>query len=839
MESAGAIDCNPPDLPSGTSGAHTKILGANYATCGTHVYGGDPTKVEYLGAAGAAYGLSVETSQYVDIQCIALNGQGTTHYGIYSGSAETNANITLNNVTIQGFQNSGIHGSIGGLWTTTDLLVYMNGFTGWDFDPGSGNRLSSGSVVASYNAFRWNGCEEEWPLVHAIPVANNGCVTQAFGGNGDAIGTPVTPLTFSCDRCDFGYNMQDAFDGTHIIGGTQSVTNSNFYANLGGNIKMGPGATVIVANNTALSNCWRPLEPVTGAQTGFNTSIGDPCRAGAGNGANPLSNAQYVGNAYAVGTAVTGTDTHFLTQLSIGNVIAPADFNFGGYGGRTVTAIADDTHLTVSSSYPTNWGSSGAPLHLLYVPGGTPSSTSNITWYHNTLVGYESTMIGGQCLVGIQAGGGYAEPTADMSFCPGYTFTYKDNLSLGLVDTNCTLGTCGGGTDPPGQWDQTVPTVQDYNAYYNMRTSPCSGVHDTCVTNPLFVSQPALTVPLNGEAILDNYNFNLSSGSGLVAAGVTIAGQTNDQAGVAWASPPSIGALQFTAATASTPTFSPVAGTYTSTQSVTISSTTSGATLCYTSDGTTPTANGAGTCTHGTTYSTAVSVASSLTLKAVASKSGFLDSSVTSAAYTITSQAATPTFSPVAGTYTSVQSVTISTTSSGAILCYTTNGATPATNGATGCTTGTLYSGAVAVATSQTVKAVAGGTGYTDSSVGSAAYVINIPQVATPTASPLGGTYTSAQTVTLSDSTSGATICYTINGSTPTTASAGTCGASPTLTYSTALTISSTTTVKAIGTKAANTDSGVMSQTYIINIPVSPSATFTGLDTFTGTLTVQ
>lgn len=86
--------------------------------------------------------------------------------------------------------------------------------------------------------------------------------------------------------------------------------------------------------------------------------------------------------------------------------------------------------------------------------------------------------------------------------------------------------------------------------------------------------------------------------------------------------------------------------------------------------------------------------------------------------------ATTPTFSPIAGTYTSVQSVTISTTA-GPVICYNTTGS-PATNGATGCTAGTLYVGAVSVTSSETLYAVAGGTGYTDSAVASAAYVINV-----------------------------------------------------------------------------------------------------------------
>ena len=83
-----------------------------------------------------------------------------------------------------------------------------------------------------------------------------------------------------------------------------------------------------------------------------------------------------------------------------------------------------------------------------------------------------------------------------------------------------------------------------------------------------------------------------------------------------------------------TPTFSPGAGSYGSTQTVTISSTTPGATLCYTTDGSTP-IGVLGSCTHGTTYTSAVSVAVSLTLKAIACEVGAQCSFVGSAAYVI------------------------------------------------------------------------------------------------------------------------------------------------------------------------------------------------------------
>lgn len=95
--------------------------------------------------------------------------------------------------------------------------------------------------------------------------------------------------------------------------------------------------------------------------------------------------------------------------------------------------------------------------------------------------------------------------------------------------------------------------------------------------------------------------------------------------------------------TAATPTASPAAGTYSSAQSVTLTTSTGGATICYTTDNTTPTAS-AGTCTHGTTYTTAISVSSSLTINAIASESGYTNSSMLSATYTITGTGS-PTFS--------------------------------------------------------------------------------------------------------------------------------------------------------------------------------------------------
>lgn len=97
--------------------------------------------------------------------------------------------------------------------------------------------------------------------------------------------------------------------------------------------------------------------------------------------------------------------------------------------------------------------------------------------------------------------------------------------------------------------------------------------------------------------------------------------------------------------------------------------------------------------------------------------------SVTVSNFTITGtlpQAAAPTFSPVGGTYSTAQTVTVSTTTSGASIRYTTDGSTPTS------TTGTLYSGPITVSSTTTVKAIAYASGFTDSAVSTATYTIAV-----------------------------------------------------------------------------------------------------------------
>ena len=174
---------------------------------------------------------------------------------------------------------------------------------------------------------------------------------------------------------------------------------------------------------------------------------------------------------------------------------------------------------------------------------------------------------------------------------------------------------------------------------------------------------------------------------------------------------------------AAMPSFSTPSGTLTTAQTtIYLSDATSGAVLYYTVDGSTPTSD-------STLYTSAgISVAASETIKAIAVVSGYNNSAAATAAYTINipsnPTAATPTFSPAGGTYTSAQTVYLSDSTSGAVIYYTVDGSTP-TSGST------LYTSAgISVAASETIKAIAVVSGYNNSVAATAAYTIN---ASTPT----------------------------------------------------------------------------------------------------------
>jgi len=164
----------------------------------------------------------------------------------------------------------------------------------------------------------------------------------------------------------------------------------------------------------------------------------------------------------------------------------------------------------------------------------------------------------------------------------------------------------------------------------------------------------------------------------------------------------------------------------------------------------------------------------------------------------------TPAFSPGAGEFTSDQNISISTSTQGATIYYTTDNSAPSTSSA-------LYSAPISVSgngANLTIRAIAVKTGMSDSEISNGTFTINYLKVASPRISPAPVKFNSSQTIIITCATDGATIHYTIDGTDP-SETTGTA-----LTNGTSFTLSSTSTVKAIALKPTMLASDITSVNY-------------------------
>jgi hypothetical protein len=160
---------------------------------------------------------------------------------------------------------------------------------------------------------------------------------------------------------------------------------------------------------------------------------------------------------------------------------------------------------------------------------------------------------------------------------------------------------------------------------------------------------------------------------------------------------------------ANPPSISPPNGTYTTSRSVSMGAD-SGMTIRYTIDGSNPTP------THGTVYTGAFTLTSSKTVKAIAYRTGYQASTITTRNYTI--KVATPSISLAAGTYVEAKTVSLATSTPGAIIRYTLDGSNPTTSH------GTVYSGPFSIGSTSTLKAVAYKSNCATSDIAQANYII-------------------------------------------------------------------------------------------------------------------
>ncbi|MGA2889405.1 MAG: chitobiase/beta-hexosaminidase C-terminal domain-containing protein, partial [Terracidiphilus sp.] len=409
----------------------------------------------------------------------------------------------------------------------------------------------------------------------------------------------------------------------------------------------------------------------------------------------------------------------------------------------------------------------------------------------------------------------------------GITFAIQGNSATSLGDAGSGLGyqgvtnsiaikfdldnAAGEGSDSTGLYingvSPTVPAIDLSTTGIDLHSGDTM---DVSVTYNGTILSMIISDLVTGASYSTSWTVNIPSivGGDAAYAGFTggTGGLTSSQKILTWV----YTTVTNTLPVATSPIFNPPGGAYSAAQSVSISSGSTGATIYYTTNGTTPT-------TTSNIYSAPIAVNASETLKAIAVASGYGASAVGTAAYNIAPVLPAPVLSPSPGTYPTAQTVTITDTTSGSSIYYTIDGATPTTSS-------NIYSGPITVAVSETVQAIVAETGYSNSPAAGGTYTI-AAQLPAPTFSLSSGTYNSPQSVTISDATTGTIIYYTTNGTTPTTSSN---------VYSGAIPVNATETLEAIAVETGYTSSLVATAIYTINSGTTyinyPSGGFTATD---------
>eukprot|EP00993_Chasmostoma_nieuportense_P001307 NODE_21_length_4492_cov_22.719129_g19_i0.p1 GENE.NODE_21_length_4492_cov_22.719129_g19_i0~~NODE_21_length_4492_cov_22.719129_g19_i0.p1 ORF type:complete len:962 (+),score=181.40 NODE_21_length_4492_cov_22.719129_g19_i0:1542-4427(+) len=244
------------------------------------------------------------------------------------------------------------------------------------------------------------------------------------------------------------------------------------------------------------------------------------------------------------------------------------------------------------------------------------------------------------------------------------------------------------------------------------------------------------------------------------------------------------------------PVFDPSGGEMEDGSQIMLNSSTAGAIICFSMDGSNPACTSdKSNCTNGTLYTSSVTKTNSMegaTWMAIACLDSYADSPVGSMSTSIAAPAQldSPVFSPDGGGMVDGKLISISASDSSAILCFTRTGSTPAcASDASSCATGELYTSAVAKSSSmesQTWQAVACKSGRTDSGVTTMSSAISsAPAVQNPYFTPSGGPLVDGGLISLASASSGAILCFTRDGSTPT---CNTTGCTSGWTYSQSLT---------------------------------------------------
>jgi uncharacterized repeat protein (TIGR03803 family) len=338
---------------------------------------------------------------------------------------------------------------------------------------------------------------------------------------------------------------------------------------------------------------------------------------------------------YYPGRLVQGTDGNFYGVTSAGGaVVCPApsaascgtifkitptgtlttlhSFSFVDGGGPNTLIQATDgsfygTTFWGGASYVIGGPDYGDGTIFRMTPDGTSTTLFNFDGTNGGLPSAGLLQVKNGTFYGTTQGGGAKSVGTIFSFSIGLGGTTPSTTSLTLSPPEVTFGSAG-------------PVVMTATV---MPASGSGGTPTGAVAFFMGSTQLAISTLQNGVATFDYNSSALAVNSYAITANYV--GDATYASSMSSPQTLSVSSLP----QAATPTFSPAAGSYSSPQTVTISDTTSGVSLFYTNDGTPPT-------TSSAVYDGPISVNSTETIKAIAAGSGYANSAVATASYTIT-----------------------------------------------------------------------------------------------------------------------------------------------------------------------------------------------------------
>jgi len=355
-----------------------------------------------------------------------------------------------------------------------------------------------------------------------------------------------------------------------------------------------------------------------------------------------LASGTYIGNqTLTMSDATSGATIYYTTNGSTPTTASTV------YTGPITISTSETVQAIALAASHSNSGVFSATYSVFPGTGGSISSTvaatTTATTYNLTTLGtadwaayglassgsfdHKSTgggQISNAATVGNSGAGQFADSIVGLTWTDGTPDTSATNTHTGLYVNATTIGNGLSFTLPA---DTTTRTATVYLGGWT--------------------SGGKLVAHLSDFSAGDYTNTSLSSTTGSYFGVYNItyhAGQAGQTLTVSWTAASGTGnvTLQGVALvagagtpTAATPTFSPAPGSYNNSTNVTLSDTTPGAAIHYTTDGSTPTA-------ASPTYSAAIAVTSTKTIQAIATATGYTNSNVATGVYTIVTPPATP-----------------------------------------------------------------------------------------------------------------------------------------------------------------------------------------------------